>query len=372
MDKYVFGIDLGTTYSCIAYVDETGKSNTIKNSEGDYITPSVVNFASASQVVVGQIAKENSVIDPVNTVSLVKAKMGKTNFVIKYNGKDKTPEEVSSYILRKVTEDAASQIHSEVKDVVITCPAYFGTTERVATKYAGIIAGLNVLGIISEPVAAAIYYGCTEEHEEKTILVYDLGGGTFDVTVMKISSEKIQVICSEGDHDLGGKDWDAALMRYLVSEFNSQIGCSDDFDEVAKQALQLKTETAKKRLTFKDLVPVVIDSAGKVVRVNVSLETFDEITSTLLRSTLDLTDTAISVAQKKYPGLKIDEILLVGGSTRMRQVKKAIIEKYGIQPKILDPDEVVAKGAAIYAMTLSSIKEDPLDLEIYSDSIIIY
>ena len=153
MAKYVFGIDLGTTYSCIAYVDETGRATVINNSEGTNTTPSVVNFAGSNQVVVGQVAKENAVIDPDNTISLVKTLMGKSDFAIHYNGEDKSPEEVSAYILRKVTEDAGKQIDAEVKDVVITCPAYFGTAERTATKNAGIIAGLNVLEIISEPSA---------------------------------------------------------------------------------------------------------------------------------------------------------------------------------------------------------------------------
>ena len=178
MAKYVFGIDLGTTYSCIAYVDETGRATVVNNQEGTNTTPSVVNFASPSQVVVGQVAKENAVIEPQNTVALVKTLMGKSNFAINYNGEDKSPEEVSAYILRKLAEDASKLIDSEVKDVVITCPAYFGTAERTATKNAGEIAGLNVIEIISEPTAAALYYGCAKEQGEKTILVYDLGGGT--------------------------------------------------------------------------------------------------------------------------------------------------------------------------------------------------
>ena len=155
MAKYIFGIDLGTTYSCIAYVDESGRAVVVNNSEGTNTTPSVVNFASSSQVVVGQVAKENAVIDPQNTVSLVKTLMGKSNFAINYNGEDKTPEEVSAYILRKLAEDAGKLVDTDVKDVVITCPAYFGTAERTATKNAGEIAGLNVIEIISEPCSMA-------------------------------------------------------------------------------------------------------------------------------------------------------------------------------------------------------------------------
>lgn len=350
MAKYVFGIDLGTTYSCIAYVDETGRATVVNNSEGTNTTPSVVNFASPSQVVVGQVAKENAVIDPDNTISLVKTLMGKTDFAISYNGEDKSPEEVSAYILRKVAEDAAKMLDTEVKDVVITCPAYFGTAERTATKNAGIIAGLNVLEVISEPTAAALYYGCAREQEEKTILVFDLGGGTFDVTIMNISSEKIEVICSDGNHELGGKDWDEAVMRYLAEEFISQTGFDGEFDEYAQQDVRLKAEKAKQQLTSRDQVPVMLDAAGLRARINLTREKFDEITSALLGEAIEKTESAIDVAKEK--GYNIDEILLVGGSTRMPQVTKAIVDRFGMEPKILDPDEAVAKGAAIHAVNV--------------------
>ena len=350
MAKYVFGIDLGTTYSCIAYVDETGRATVVNNSEGTNTTPSVVNFASPSQVVVGQVAKENAVIDPDNTISLVKTLMGKTDFAISYNGEDKSPEEVSAYILRKVAEDAAKMLDTEVRDVVITCPAYFGTAERTATKNAGIIAGLNVLEVISEPTAAALYYGCAREQEEKTILVFDLGGGTFDVTIMNISSEKIEVICSDGNHELGGKDWDEAVMRYLAEEFISQTGFDGEFDEYAQQDMRLKAEKAKQQLTSRDQVPVMLDAAGLRARINLTREKFDEITSALLGEAIEKTESAIDVA--KETGYNIDEILLVGGSTRMPQVTKAIVDRFGMEPKILDPDEAVAKGAAIHAVNV--------------------
>jgi len=350
MAKYVFGIDLGTTYSCIAYVDETGRATVVNNAEGTNTTPSVVNFASPNQVVVGQVAKENAVIDPNNTISLVKTLMGKSDFAIHYNGEDKSPEEVSAYILRKVAEDAAKQIDAEVKDVVITCPAYFGTAERTATKNAGIIAGLNVLEIISEPTAAALYYGCAKEQSEKTILVFDLGGGTFDVTIMSINSEKIEVVCSDGNHELGGKDWDEAVMRYLAEEFIAQTNFDGEFDEYAQQDMRLKAEKAKQQLSSREEVPVMLDAAGLRARISLSRDKFDEITSTLLGEAIDKTDAAIAVAKEK--GYTIDEILLVGGSTRMPQVTKMLVSKYGMEPKILEPDEAVAKGAAIHAVNV--------------------
>jgi molecular chaperone DnaK (HSP70) len=350
MAKYVYGIDLGTTYSCIAYVDESGRATVINNSDGTNTTPSVVNFASPTNVVVGQVAKEGAVIDPENTVVLVKTSMGKTDFAISYNGEDKSPEEVSAYILRKVTADAAEMINEEVKDVVITCPAYFGTAERTATKNAGIIADLNVLEIISEPTAAAIYYGCTKEQENKTVMVYDLGGGTFDVTIMSISQDHIEVICSDGNHELGGKDWDEALMRYLSSEFVEQTGFDDDFDENAQQDLRLKAERAKQALSRKEEVSVTLDVAGLRAKINVSRDTFNEITAVLLNETIDKSDAAMAVAKGK--GFTVDEILLVGGSTRMPQVPEILRQKYGMEPKFNDPDEAVAKGAAIHAVNV--------------------
>lgn len=350
MAKYVFGIDLGTTYSCIAYVDGTGRATVVSNAEGTGTTPSVVNFASPSEVAVGQVAKENAVIDPDNTVSLVKRLMGKSDYAISYNGEDKSPEEVSAYILRKVAEDAGRQIGAQVKDVVITCPAYFGTAERTATKNAGIIAGLNVLEIISEPTAAALYYGCAKEQEEKTVLVFDLGGGTFDVTIMSISAEKIEVVCSDGNHDLGGKDWDEAVMQYLAEEFMEQTGFGGEFDEYAQQDIRLKAEKAKQQLSARSETAVMLDVAGLRAKVMLSREKFDEITSVLLGEAMEKTAAAIAVAEEK--GYHVDEILLVGGSTRMPQVTEALAGRYGIEPKILEPDEAVAKGAAIHAVNV--------------------
>ena len=351
MSKYVFGIDLGTTYSCIARVDDTARAEVIKNNDGDNITPSVVEF-DGDNVIVGADAKSEAVLNPENTVMLVKTLMGKTDFAINYNGEDKTPEEISAFILRKLTQDASEQLGVEVKDVVITCPAYFGTAERTATKNAGKIAGLNVLEIISEPTAAALYYGCAKEQDEKTILVYDLGGGTFDVTIMRISSDKIQVICSDGDHDLGGKNWDEVLIEYLADQFVKKIGYDIEFDEYAKQDLRLKAEKIKKQLTSRSQAGDLLEVMGNREKVSITRDEFEEITSTLLNETLKKTKEVIDVAKRKgYE--KIDEILIVGGSTRMPQIKRALTENFGgIEIKILEPDEAVAKGAAIHAVNV--------------------
>ena len=351
MSKYVFGIDLGTTYSCIARVDDTARAEVIKNNDGDNITPSVVAF-EGDNVVVGTDAKAEAVLNPETTVMLVKTLMGKTDFAINYNGEDKTPEEISAFILRKLTQDASEQLGVEVKDVVITCPAYFGTAERTATKNAGKIAGLNVLEIISEPTAAALYYGCAKEQDEKTILIYDLGGGTFDVTIMRISADKIEVICSDGDHDLGGKNWDEILIGYLANQFVEKIGYDIEFDEYAKQDLRLKAEKIKKQLTSRSQAGDMLEVMGNREKVTITRDEFDEITSTLLNETLKKTKEAIEVAKNKGYDV-IDEILLVGGSTRMPQVKKALAKNFSeIEIKILEPDEAVAKGAAIHAVNV--------------------
>ena len=353
MSKYVFGIDLGTTYSCIARIriDGTTKAEVIRNNEGDYMTPSVVSFEGDS-VIVGNAAKTEATLNSDTTVMLVKTLMGKSNFAIRYNGEDRTPEEISSYILRKLAKDASEQLGVEVKDVVITCPAYFGIAERVATKNAGIIAGLNVLEIISEPIAAALFYGCAKEQDEKTILVYDLGDETFDVTIMRISSNKIEIICSDGDHDLGGKKWNDILIRYLVDQFIKKTGHDVEFDEYAVQDLRLKAEKIKKQLISKNQIGYIMEVAGNIEKIFITRDKFDEITSTLLDETLKKTEEAIEVARKKGYG-KIDEILLVGGSTRMLQVKKALTEKFSESKiKILEPDKAVVKGAAIHALNI--------------------
>lgn len=351
MSKYVFGIDLGTTYSCIARVDDTARAEVIKNNDGDNITPSVVAF-EGDNVIVGADAKAEAVLNPETTVMLVKTLMGKTDFAINYNGEDKTPEEISAFILRKLTQDASEQLGVEVKDVVITCPAYFGTAERTATKNAGKIAGLNVLEIISEPTAAALYYGCAKEQDEKTILIYDLGGGTFDVTIMRISADKIEVICSDGDHDLGGKNWDEVLIGYLANQFIEKIDYDIEFDEYAKQDLRLKAEKIKKQLTSRSQAGDMLEVMGNREKVTITRDEFDEITSTLLNETFKKTKEAIEVAKNKGYDV-IDEILLVGGSTRMPQVKKALAKNFSeIEIKILEPDEAVAKGAAIHAVNV--------------------
>ncbi len=349
MAKRVYGIDLGTTYSCIATIDDTGRAVVIQNIEGKNTTPSVVQLGD--NIVVGDIAKNEVITESERTVSLVKTIMGKTDTAIKYNGRNISPEEISSYILKKLANDASGQMGEEVKDVVITCPAYFGTAEREATKKAGELVDLNVLEIISEPTAAALYYGCSKQHEEKTILVYDLGGGTFDVTIMRINFNKIEVICSDGDHDLGGKDWDGYLVQIINNKIIESVG-EVEFTEDVQQELRLRAENMKKTLTGKQNASEVFYQVKGSPKIEVTRDEFNRATESLLNSTLSKTEDAIKVAANKGYD-KIDEILLVGGSTKMPQVKEALSEKYrDCKIQFLEPDEAVAKGAAIHAVNV--------------------
>lgn len=349
----IYGIDLGTTYSCIAYVDEHGKPVIVPNGENERITPSVV-FFDEDNVIVGNEAKSNAVLYSSQVVAFVKRAMGDPNFLFEYNGKTYKPEEISSLILRKLVSDAEQNTGEKITDVVITCPAYFGINEREATKIAGDIAGLNVRQIINEPTAAAISYGMAENTEKKVVLVYDLGGGTFDITMIDISPDSIEVICTGGDHNLGGKDWDDAVIQFLAGQFQEETGISDDIleDPDTCQSLQLAAEKAKKTLSARDKTRIPIVYGSEKVGVELTREKFDEITENLLERTVTLTHDMLEEAKNK--GYQTyDEILLVGGSARMPQVVERLKKEFSVEPKLFDPDEAVAKGAALYGWKLS-------------------
>lgn len=354
MAKYVYGIDLGTTYSCIAYQDEDGRPTVVKNVDTNSdTTPSVVQWDDEGTVVVGQEAKDSATLAPDRTIAFVKQLMGKSPIAITIDGKDISPTEVSSYILKELAKQAGQQLDDEVKDVIITCPAYFGEAERTATKQAGEIAGLNVLSIIEEPTAAAICYGVTRADEDKNVLIYDLGGGTFDITVMKITGGEIRVVTTEGDHDLGGKQWDKAISQLMVDKFIEKSGYegdpfSDDDNEEFLQDLAIKAEKTKQALSNKATAKQVLNFNGTRAQFEITREEFDNATKSLLDSSFDLTDKAIATAKEQ--GVTIDELLLVGGSTKMPQVKEGIKAHLNMEPKIFEPDEAVAKGAAIYAI----------------------
>lgn len=365
----VFGIDLGTTYSCIAFIDETGEPMVLKNAEDQLTTPSVVYFEDAQTVMVGDMAKEEAILHPLQSVSLIKREMGQEGRTRTINGTEMRPEEISSFILKKLVQDAQNTLANmgkledgeEIRDVVITCPAYFGTSEREATKNAGILAGLNVLAIINEPTAAAIDYGISAEGEEKTILVYDLGGGTFDVTIMKIGKKKISAVATGGNSTLGGADWDQEIITYVAAKFEEETGVStSDFlgNPETLQQLSINVEKAKKMLTAKAKAPIVVDYDGQHLRLELTREEFDNLTMQHLNHTIEVTESVIREYEAKgYSRKDISEILLVGGSTKMPQVKTKVEEAFGIPSRSFNPDEAVARGASRYANSIQLYME---------------
>lgn len=362
----VFGIDLGTTYSCIAYIDEYGKPIVLKNSEGEHTIPSVAMVESESNIIIGNEAKRSIEIEPEKTVQFIKRKMGKEQDCVILDGKEYHAPEISAWILKKIVNDANDELiqtgvieeGQEIKDVVITCPAYFGMNERQATKTAGELAGLNVLNIINEPTAAAISYGVSGNQKEETVLVYDLGGGTFDITVMNISGNEISVVCTGGDDQLGGKDWDECFMDYVMQRYEEETGedLSEDPETVA--ALYVDVETWKKALTTREKVRIMVNGPAGRFREELTRDTYEELTKDLLNRTKNLLDDVLNTAAKQgYPISRIDKVLLVGGSSRMPQISKMIENDYHVTQILADPDEAVAKGAAIYANNEKQYKE---------------
>ncbi|WP_165243639.1 Hsp70 family protein [Paludisphaera soli] len=347
--KRVFGIDLGTTYSVISYVDEHGKAVVVPNQESERITPSVVLFDGES-VIVGDTAKESAKVEPHRVVARVKQHMGDPNFVFESEGKTYNAEDVSSFILRKVVGDAEVALGEPITDVVITCPAYFGTPEREATANAGRLAGLNVRAVLNEPTAAAIAYGL-EQASDQTVLVYDLGGGTFDVTMIEIKDRLIRVVCTGGDHRLGGALWDEAVVMYLAEQFREQTGEESDplDDPEVLNDLTLQAERGKKTLSQRDKAPFRVTHAGKQARVELDRAKFEEVTKHLLDRTIELTREMLEDARAKGSAA-FDKIILVGGATRMPQVRDRIVAEFNVEPETYDPDEAVAKGAALYGL----------------------
>ncbi|MBE6176389.1 MAG: Hsp70 family protein [Rikenellaceae bacterium] len=354
--RAVYGIDLGTTYSCISQVDKYDQAVVLRNFEGDSTTPSVVYFESETNMIVGKEAKNQLPVEPEKTVSFIKRQIGNDEAFDK--SKNTTPYhcdpvEISALILKKLVQDAndLGENPEPIKDVVITCPAYFGNKERLQTKQAGISAGLNVLAIINEPTAAAIAYGL-KVSERRTILVYDLGGGTFDVTIIVVNGGAIKVVATGGDHHLGGVDWDTELAKYVLNTFNSQNGTSYDFDTLnanTKYDLLLSAENWKRNLTARQAAKINFSIEGKSVNFELPRETFNAITEDKLNETIDATAKIIEIAKSKGYD-KIDEIILVGGSSKMPQVEERVKAEFGLPTHITDPDECVAKGAAIFAM----------------------
>jgi len=364
------GIDLGTTYSCIAYIDEYGKPLILKNFEGDSITPSVISFQDGSdEVIVGKVAKSIKAQEPLNVVEFIKRSMGRKNMERFIGDKSYQPEELSSFILSKLVKDAAEKLGRPVEQAVITCPAYFGTNEREATAQAGVISGLKGYtedgkpNIIPEPTAASFFYGLQKSSSDELVMVYDLGGGTFDVTLLEVKNGSVKSICIGGNHELGGKDWDDDIANDCIQQVTEQGADPERIknDPVALGDMSLKIEEAKKLLTAKEKTMLVLYFDGAQYRIELTREKFDRLTRGRLESTITLTNEMLESAKEKGFS-SFSRILLVGGSTRMPQVRKRLETEFpGIPIEFNDPDEAVAKGAALFAQKLmidGKIKEE--------------
>ncbi|MDD3073071.1 MAG: molecular chaperone DnaK [Eubacteriales bacterium] len=362
----VIGIDLGTTNSVVA-VMEGGSPEIIVNAEGGRLTPSVVGFSKNGERLVGQTAKRQAVINPERTILSIKRHMG-TDFSVSIDGKKYTPQEASAMILQKLKKDAEDYLGEAVHDAVITVPAYFSDAQRQATKDAGKISGLNVLRIINEPTAAALAYGL-EKDEDQTILVFDLGGGTFDVSILEIGDGVFEVKATNGNNRLGGDDFDLRVVDYLAAEFKKDTGIDLTKDKTAMQRLKEAAEKAKVELsstlqTNVSLPFITADENGpQHLDVNLTRAKFDELTADLVEATMGPTRQAIKDA--KLNSKQIDKVILVGGSTRIPAVQEAIKRETGEEPhKGVNPDEVVALGAAIQGAVLSGEVKDVVLLDV--------
>lgn len=355
----VVGIDLGTTFSVIAVVNRHGGAEIIANREGERITPSVVLFDGDTPLV-GSMAKRLAVAHPENMVQFVKRQMGNPSWKFPSENGVYTPEEVSALIIKRLKEDAERVLGETVRDAVITVPAYFDDAQRKATQDAGHIAGLNVLRIINEPTAAALAYGIERVGQRQTVLVYDLGGGTFDVTMMQISDGQINVIATGGDRNLGGFDWDNQIMSFLNEEFIKRGGPDLSEHPGLEQDLREKAEMAKRILSSRDKTTVFLSAGGKDVSIELTLTHFEAMTKSYLDRTGNIMGHVLEEAGLSWGG--VDKVLLVGGSTRMKAVPALIERVTGKQPSMeLHPDEVVALGAALQG-TLLEIEAGKPDL----------
>ena len=359
------GIDLGTTNSVVAVL-EGGEPTVIANAEGNRTTPSIVAFKS-EEVLVGELAKRQAITNPDNTVRSIKRHIG-TNWKETFEGKDYTPQEISARILQKLKRDAESYLGDDVTDAVITVPAYFNDAERQATKEAGQIAGLNVLRIINEPTAASLSYGL-ENNEDQKILVFDLGGGTFDVSILEISEGVFEVKSTSGDSKLGGDDWDQRVMDWLIDKFKSSTGIDLSNDKMAIQRVQEGAEKAKIELSSTSETEINLpfitanDAGPQHLLEKLSRSEFEKITADLVERTKKPVENALTDAGMKFSD--IDHVILVGGSTRMPSVQELVKSLTGKDPhKGVNPDEVVASGAAIQAGVLKGDVKDVLLLDV--------
>ena len=363
----IIGIDLGTTNSCVA-VMEGGEPVVIPNAEGNRTTPSVVAFSKNGERLVGQIAKRQAVTNPDNTVISIKRKMG-TNEKVNIDGEQFTPQEISAMILQKLKADAENYLGQKVTQAVITVPAYFSDSQRQATKDAGKIAGLEVLRIINEPTAAALAFGMDKEDQDQKIMIYDLGGGTFDVSILDIGDGVFEVLATNGNTHLGGDDFDQRIIDYLVSEFKKSNGIDLTQDKMAMQRLKEAAEKAKIELsgmqqTQINLPFITADANGpKHLDVTLTRAKFEELIGDLIDATKIPVENALKDA--KITAADLHKVLLVGGSTRVPAVQEAVKKITGKEPdKGINPDECVAIGAAIQGGVLSGDVKDLVLLDV--------
>jgi molecular chaperone DnaK len=346
-----FGIDLGTTHSCVARIDDVGKPVIIKSAIGEDTTPSAVYFETRQHVVVGRAAKNEALLAPDLVAQLVKRDMG-TKAEYTFHGERHTPETVSALILRELARAAAEHTGQDVHDVVITVPAYFGVAEREATRRAGQLAGLNVLDVLAEPVAAALHYQAVTRGSAgaEHILVYDLGGGTFDTTVIRLEGDDITVVCTDGDDRLGGADWDEVIAGYLLSQFETEHPrLRPREDPQFMQDLLISAERLKKELSMTQARRHIMRFGGSVTQVELTRERFEERTAPLLERTVAVTERTIDTARSRGVG-HFDDVLLVGGMTRLPAVTRILKDRLGLAARHHDPDLAVAKGAALFAL----------------------
>lgn len=350
----VIGIDLGTTFSVGAYVDSEGKPHVVYNRDGSNTTPSVVMFDD-SEILVGIQAKNNAALDPVNVVQFVKRNIGNHEWSFDSDAGDKfTAEEISAMILKRIKEDCEIELGEPVSKAVITVPAYFSDPQRQATKDAGKLAGLDVMEVINEPTAAALAYGVTKLGTQQRVMVYDLGGGTCDVTIIEISPEGfVKVLATHGNRNLGGYDFDNRLIAYIADQFREQTGADIEDDDEAMQMLRSKCEEAKIGLSSSEKFRISLSAMGKKFKTEITRDKFEELIKDLVEETDIDIETALDDA-----GLQprdIDKVLLVGGSTRVPAVRKFIEARMNMKPSAeLNADEVVAIGAAIYANEINN------------------
>ncbi len=361
----IIGIDLGTTNSCVAVI-EGGNPTVIANSEGSRTTPSVVAFQQNGERIVGQVAKRQAVTNAEKTIMSIKKEMG-SSYTVDIDGKKYTPQEISAMVLSKLKADAESYLGETVTQAVITVPAYFSDSQRQATKDAGKIAGLEVLRIINEPTAAALAYGMNDTDQK--VMVYDLGGGTFDVSILEIGDGVFEVLSTNGDTRLGGDDFDERIIKYLVDEFKKETGVDLSGDKMAMQRLKEAAEKAKIELSGMttsniNLPFITADATGpKHMDITLTKAKFDELTADLVQRTITCIRNAMSDAALSKD--EIDKVLLVGGSSRIPAVQEAVKNEMGKEPhKGINPDECVALGAAVQAGVLGGDVKDLLLLDV--------